>query len=73
MLNPSRCVQFIPYKIIHRAAFELAEDRRRFEIWQDEFEKEYNVKFGKLKVDVDYYCMIFPSDEDYTMFMLRWA
>ena len=69
----SRCVQFVPYEIVHRAAFELDEPKRRYEIWQDEFEQEYNVKFGTLKVDVDRYCMIFPSEEAYTMFMLRWA
>lgn len=68
-----RCVQFVPYEIVHRAAVEMAEDQRRYEVWQDEFEKQYNVKFGTLKVDVHHYTMIFPSDQDYTAFMLRWA
>lgn len=68
-----RCVQFVPFQIVHRAAMEMAEDSRRFEVWQDEFEKEYNVKFGTLKVDIDRYCMIFPTEHDYTMFMLKWA
>ncbi len=68
-----RCVQFVPFEIVHRAAMEMAEDKRRFEVWEDEFEKEYNVKFGTLKADVDRYTVIFPSDEDYTLFMLRWA
>lgn len=71
--SQSRCVQFVPYEVVHRAAFEMVEEFRRYEVWQDEFEHEYNVKFGTLKVDVDRYCMIFPSDEAYTMFMLRWA
>lgn len=62
----------IPHEIVHRAAFELAEHRRRYEIWQDEFEQQYNVKFGTLKV-IDKYCLIFNSEQDYTMFMLRWA
>ena len=73
MQKQSRCVQFVPHEIVHRAAFELDEHRRRYEIWQDEFEQQYNVKFGTLKADIHSYCMIFPSDEDYTMFMLRWA
>ncbi len=51
----------------------MHEDQRRYEVWQDEFEREYNVKFGTLKADVDRYTVIFPSDEDYTLFMLRWA
>ena len=68
-----RCVQFVPYEIIHRAAVEMAEDDRRYEVWQDEFEKYYNVKFGTLKADPDKYTIIFPSDEDYTIFMLKWA
>jgi len=66
-------VQFVPYEVVHRAAFEMVEDFRRFEVWQDEFEKEYNVKFGHLKVDIDRYCMIFPSEQAYTMFILRWS
>lgn len=68
-----RCVQFVPYEIVHRAAFEMAEDKRRYEVWHDEFEQYYNVKFGSLKASVDYYTLIFPSDQDYTLFMLRWA
>ena len=68
-----RCVQFVPYEIIHRAASEMSEDQRRFEIWKDEFEQYYNVEFGTLKTDAFHYTMIFPSDQDYTMFMLRWA
>jgi len=51
----------------------MVEEFRRFEVWQDEFEKEYNVKFGHLKVDLERYCMVFPTEQDYTMFMLRWA
>jgi len=51
----------------------MVEEFRRFEVWQDEFEREYDVKFGTLKVDVDRYCMIFPNEQAYTMFMLRWA
>lgn len=69
----SRYVQFVPYEIVHRAAFELAEDQRRYEVWQDEFEKEYNIKFGTLKVDIDKYTVIFPGEQDYTLFMLKWA
>ena len=68
-----RCVQFVPYEIVHRAAFEMAEDKRRFEVWQDEFEQHYNVKFGTLKTGAFYYTLIFSSDQDYTMFMLRWS
>lgn len=68
-----RCVQFVPYEIIHRAAFAMHDDQRRYEIWQDEFEREYNVKFGQLKLDTERYTVIFSSDEDYTLFMLRWA
>ncbi len=70
--DPFRCIQMVPHEIVHRAAFELDESKRRYQIWQDEFEQQYNVRFGSLKV-VDKYCLIFPSDEDYTMFMLRWA
>lgn len=69
----NRCVQFVPYEIVHRAAFEMAEDYRRYEVWQDEFELAYNVKFGSLRATVDRYTVIFPSEQDYTMFMLRWA
>jgi len=69
-MTDHRCVQFIPFKVIHRAAFELDEHQR---IWQDEFEQHYNVKFGQLQADIDSYCVIFPSDQDYTMFMLRWS
>ena len=68
-----RCVQFVPYEIIHRAATEMSEDKRRYEVWQYEFEQQYNVKFGSLKTDIYSYTMIFPSDADYTAFMLRWA
>lgn len=73
MPNQYRCVQFVPSDIIHRAAFAMHEYHRRYEIWQEEFEREYNVKFGQLKVEADRYTVIFPSDEDYTLFMLRWA
>ena len=62
----------VPHEIVHRAAFELDEHRRRYQVWQDEFEQQCNVKFGTLKV-VDKYCLIFDSEQDYTMFMLRWA
>lgn len=72
MPDPFRCVQMVPHEIVHRAAFELDEPRRRFGIWQDEFEQEYNVKFGTLKV-TDKYCLIFNTEQDYTMFMLRWS
>ena len=68
-----RCVQFVPYEIVHRAAVEMSEDKRRYEVWQDEFEQHYNVRFGTLKADIHHYTMIFPSDQDYTAFMLRWA
>ena len=68
-----RCVQFVPYEIVHRAAIEMAEDKRRYEVWLYEFEQHYNVKFGSLKTDIYSYTMIFPSDQDYTAFMLRWA
>ena len=68
-----RCVQFVPFKIVHRAAFEMAEEQRKYEVWQDEFERVYNVRFGTLKADIDSYCMIFPNDDDYLMFMLKWA
>jgi len=72
-MTDHRCVQFVPFRIIHRAAVVMDAEKRRYEIWQDEFEQHYNVKFGQLKADVDSYCVIFPSDQDYTMFMLRWA
>ena len=68
-----RCVQFVPYEIIHRAAFEMAEDQRRYEVWQDEFEEHYGIKFGTLKTDAFHYTLIFPNDEAYTMFMLKWS
>lgn len=67
------CVQFVPYDVVHHAAFAMQELQRRYEVWQDEFELEYNVKFGQLKVDAERYTVIFPSEEAYTMFMLRWA
>lgn len=69
----SRCVQFVPYEVVHRAALAMEEIQRGYDIWQEEFERMYNVKFGQLKVDAERYTVIFPSDEDYTMFMLRWA
>ena len=50
-----RCVQFVAYDVVHRAAFEMAEDKRRYEVWQDEFERQYNVEFGSLKVGPDKY------------------
>ena len=68
-----RCVQFVVYDVVHRAAFEMAEEKRKYEVWQDEFERQYNVEFGSLKVGPDKYTLIFPSDEDYTMFMLKWS
>ena len=67
-----RCVQLVPYEIVHRAAFEMDADHRRYEVWQDEFEILYNVKFGSLNT-YNHYALIFPSDHDYTMFMLKWA
>ena len=70
--DPFRCVHIVPHEIVHRAAFAMEEEHRRYEIWQEEFERQYNVKFGTLKV-VDKYCLIFNSEKDYTMFMLRWA
>ena len=73
MPNQYRCVQFVPYDVVHRAAFAMHEDQRRYEVWQDEFELTYNVKFGHLSVDADRYTMIFSSNEAYTMFILRWA
>jgi len=72
-MTDHRCVQFVPFRIIHRAAVSMDAEKRKHTVWQDEFEEEYNVKFGTLKADIDSYCVIFPSDEDYTMFMLRWA
>ena len=68
-----RYVQFVPYEIVHRAAFAMDEWDRRYEVWQDEFERVYNVKFGELKIDAERYTVIFPSDKAYTLFMLRWA
>ena len=38
-----------------------------------QFEQHYNVKFGTLKTGAFYYTLIFSSDQDYTMFMLRWS
>ena len=70
--DPFRCVQIVSMDVVHRAAFAMAEDYRRYEVWQDEFERQYNVKFGALKV-TDKYCLIFNTEQDYTMFMLRWA
>ena len=70
--DPFRCVHIVPIDIVHRAAFAMEEERRRYEIWQEEFERQYNVKFGTLKV-VDKYCLIFNTEQDYTMFMLRWG
>ena len=72
-LNQFRCVQFVDYEVVHRAAFELDDDSRRYEVWQDRFEEQYNVKFGNLNAGIYKYTLIFPGDEDYTMFMLRWA
>ena len=72
-VRPRTCVQFVPYEIVHRAAIEMAEEQRKYEVWQDEFEREYNVKFGTLKANNDTYTMIFPSDQDYALFLLRWA
>ena len=70
--DPFRCIHLIPHEIVHRAAFELDEEKRKYEVWQEEFEQQYNVRFGTLKV-VDRYCLIFNSEQDYTMFMLRWG
>jgi len=74
-MTDHRCVQFVPFRIIHRAAVSMDAEKRKLTVWQwqDEFELEYNVKFSQLKADVESYCVIFPSDQDYTMFMLRWA
>lgn len=63
----------LPFEVVHRAAFAMDEDQRRYEIWQDEFEKQYNVKFGKLNAKVGLYSMAFPTDRDYMMFMLKWS
>jgi hypothetical protein len=51
----------------------MEEIQRGYDIWQEEFELTYNVRFGHLKLDAERYTVIFPSDEDYTLFMLRWA
>ena len=68
-----RCVQFVPYEIIHRATSAMANNKGKKDVWKEEFEEYYNVKFGQLKANLDTYTMIFPSDKDYTMFMLRWS
>lgn len=75
MQKQSRCVQFVPYEVVHRAAFKMDEEQRKNEVWMDEFEREYNVKFGDLTLHPgpNLYTMIFPSDYDYTMFILKWA
>ena len=66
-------VQFVPMDIVHRAAFVMDEDQRRYEVWQDEFEREYNVKFGQLNPDAETYTLIFASEQDYIYFLLKWT
>lgn len=72
-MTDTRCVKFIPFNIVHRAVVALDEEKRKYQIWQDEFEQEHNVRFGQLTNDVDNYCLIFPTEQDYVMFMLKWA
>ena len=59
-----QCVQFVHYEIVHRAAIAMSERFRKYEVWQYEFERTYNVRFGTLKSSSDTYTVIFPSDED---------
>jgi hypothetical protein len=41
--------------------------------WGEQFEEHYNVKLGVLDPGPDKCTVVFASDEDYIMFMLRWG
>lgn len=67
-------LKYLDHSIVHRAAHAMPKDSRRFEVWRDEFEITYRVRIVDLSIQIpDKYCLVFESEEDYTMFMLRWA
>ena len=65
-------IEFVPHEVVHRAASALADDQRRYEVWQSEFERTYNVRMGVMTPGLDKYIMFFRNEQDYMMFMLRW-
>ena len=69
--KPYRCVQFVPTEVLFRAS--RAIDFGNVGHWSEQFEEHYNIKLGDLHPTDDRCTVIFPSDEDYTMFMLKWS
>ena len=47
--------------------------RRNIGGWSKAFEQYHNVKLGELEPQHDRCEVFFNSEQDYTMFMLRWA
>ena len=73
-LRSKKIFKLVPFEVVHRAAFELAEDRRRYEVWQDCFEEEYGVRFRVPEVPAyDHYGLEFEDEHHYMMFLLKWT
>lgn len=61
----------VPTKAVHRAAAAI---NGQGDITQTVFEDAYHCRIGQLSPDiVNYYDIYFDTEEDATMFMLRWV
>ena len=66
--------KLVPHEVVHRAAFALAEDDRRYEVWQDRFEEAYDIKFrAPHPASYDHYGLEFKNENEYMVFLLKWA
>ena len=63
----------VPYFSVHRAASELAPQQKGGHIWHSEFEKHFNCKFIVESSYGNAYTLEFATEQDATMFLLRWA
>ena len=60
----------IPVKAVHSAALALQEQG---DITQAMFEDAYHCRIGKLSPDlVNYYDIYFDTEQDASMFLMRW-
>ena len=69
-----KIARLVPYEVVHRAAFHLEDDDRRYEVWQDRFEEQYGVRFRPLQPQsFDHYGLEFDNENHYMMFLLKWT
>jgi len=59
----------VPVNVVHRAALVLSEQG---DINCTDFEDAYNCKFGLAPDVVNYYYLHFDTEQDASMFLLRW-